>query len=78
VGAVWVGGVTAGVGVSVPGSGAEGWGSVWGLWVVWCVWAVMGGVGMGITAESMLAGSSRSLKKMVAAVGWGMERVGPV
>ena len=33
------------------------------------MWTVTGGAGMGRMAESMLAGSSRSLKKMVAAVG---------
>ena len=72
------GGVVVGTGVSVPGSVVEGWGSVWGMRGEWWVWAVMGGVGMGITAESMLDGSSRSLKKMVAAVGWGTVRVVPV
>ena len=33
---------------------------------------------MGRTAEAMLVGSSRSLKKRVAAEGWGTLRVAPV
>jgi hypothetical protein len=44
----------------------------------WWVWGITGGASMDITAESMLAGSSRSLKKMVAAEGWGTERLVPV
>jgi hypothetical protein len=68
-------------GVVVAGAGLSwvaGSVSLCVLWVGRWTWAVTGGAGMARMAESTLAGSSRSLKKRVAAVGWGTVRLVPV
>jgi hypothetical protein len=72
-GVVDAGVVTAGVadacGVDAGASCGEASVSLCALWLAWWTWAATGGAGVGRMAESILAGSSRSLKKMVAAVG---------